>query len=285
MSSRAGEQTLGGGCPEKCSANRDPDAPRTRSDASRHAVTRRAAESFASQAPKEVPTGSGVMACEPRVGKTCASWNESPPDRFLRAPGFEGSTWRTAGHTAQTEAPEALCDGRLVNLVLEYIYILEDEIYILEDEIDDRRRAHTPPRERESAARMGVGGIHAAELHRRSMQAVATAQEAGERDVNTRSRGSRVDSIARTPFSSSSMAPLSRSSSTLRRYVTSSRAARPRRQAPEQETAAQPTFAVSSLWDDCCEDTSVSALWPYMLMLAGIACLIISLFCLFLASS
>ena len=265
MSSRAGEQTLGGGCPEKCSANRDPDAPRTRSDASRHAVTRRAAESFASQAPTEVPTGSGVMACEPRVGTTCASWNESPPDRFLRAPGFEGSTWRTAGHTAQTEAPKALCDGQL------------------EDEIDDRHRAHTPPRERESAARMGVGGIHAAELHRRSMQAVATAQEAGERDVNTRSRGSRVDSIARTPFSSSSMAPLSRSSSALRRYVTSSRAAR--RQAPEQETAAQPTFAVSSLWDDCCEDTSVSALWPYMLMLAGIACLIISLFCLFLASS
>ena len=112
MSSRAGEQTLGGGCPEKCSANRDPDAPRTRSDASRHAVTRRAAESCASQAPTEDPTGIGVIAPEPRADKARAARDGSPPDRFLRTPGFGGSTWRTAD-AAQAEAPEALCDGRL----------------------------------------------------------------------------------------------------------------------------------------------------------------------------
>jgi len=231
------------------SGKRDPDAPRTRPVAPpRRAVTRRAAESCASQAPTEDPTGIGVIAPEPRADKARAARDGSPPDRFLRTPGFGGSTWRTAD-AAQAEAPEALCDGRLGDG--------------LDNGMDDRRRARTPPCDRESADRAGVGGTHAPPFHRRSMQAVAMAQA---REVNTRSRRSRVDPTPRTPSSLASMAPLSRSAGTFKRYVTSSSGV-------SEEIAAQPTFTLGSaqVWDDCCEDMPVSALWPCMLVLGGMA--------------
>ena len=62
-----------------------------------------------------------------------------------------------------------------------------------------------PSRDRENAGRARVGDTHTAEFkslsHRRSME-VAVAQEAGAREANARSRGSRVAPISRTPFSS-----------------------------------------------------------------------------------
>ena len=150
----------------RSAAKRDPNVPRTRSDPSHRAATRRVSAPWAE-------------------AQARAARKESPPDHFLRAPGFGGYSRRAASHSAQAEALRtarfraSLCDERL-----------------LDDGLDDRLRALTPPRDHERAGRARVGSTRDAEFHRRSMQVVAVAQEAGAREVSAKNQGSRIAECA-----------------------------------------------------------------------------------------
>ena len=237
------------------------------------------AESCAAPAPADI----GVNA--QWAVKEHTSRKESPPDRFRRKLGFEGCTWRTAAHTAQAEALRitkfraSLCDGRPDDGLDDG---LDDRHQTLMPSRDRENAGRARVGDTHTAEFKSLS-------HRRSME-VAVAQEAGAREANARSRGSRVAPISRAPFSSSesSMASLAcpascfssslassswaSSHSTLPRKATrarkataseaakntrqtrrESRTARPGRElrrAREQEIAEQPTFALSSVWND-----------------------------------
>ena len=241
------------------------------------------AESCAAPAPADI----GVNA--QWAVKEHTSRKESPPDRFRRKLGFEGCTWRTAAHTAQAEALRitkfraSLCDGRHDDGLDDgFDDGLDDRHQTLMPSRDRENAGRARVGDTHTAEFKSLS-------HRRSME-VAVAQEAGAREANARSRGSRVAPISRAPFSSSesSMASLAcpascfssslassswaSSHSTLPRKATrarkataseaakntrqtrrESRTARPGRElrrAREQEIAEQPTFALSSVWND-----------------------------------